>query len=218
MVQTFLKDIKRKNPFPNEMPGVDWCRGFEKRHPDVTKRKPELVTTARAKQLTAANIDLFFDMYEELVDRCKLRDHPERIFNIDETGLNCNPIAKKVYTAKKESHVYLQTPTCGKASTSVLIGCSAAAHYLPPFVIYKGASLHDTWTYGGPKGTCYAVTKSGWMQDVAFETWFLKVFLKFVSNLDKPVLLLFDGHNSHLTYPTVAEAMKVSRKKEIHLG
>ena len=31
-------------------------------------------------------------MYEEVLDENNLRDQPYRIFNLDETGLNANPI------------------------------------------------------------------------------------------------------------------------------
>ena len=46
------------------------------------------------------------------------------------------------------------------------------------------------------------------MQDFNFEAWFITIFIPFVSDLEKPVLLTFDGHNSHLTYNTVKVAMQ----------
>ena len=48
------------------------------------------------------------------------------------------------------------------------------------------------------------------MQDFNFEAWFISIFIPFVSDLEKPVLLTFDGHNSHLTYNTVKVAMQKS--------
>ena len=37
------------------------------------------------------------------------------------------------------------------------------------------------------------------MLDINFEKWFTTVFVK---NYVKPVLLVYDGHNSHLTFKT----------------
>ena len=41
------------------------------------------------------------------------------------------------------------------------------------------------------------------MLDINFEKW----FVKFVKNYVKPVLLVYDGHNSHLTYKTCKAAL-----------
>ena len=47
--------------------------------------------------------------------------------------------------------------------------------------------------------------------DNNFESWFTKTFVSHVSNLKKPVLLTYDGHNSHLTYETI----KVAKDNDI---
>ena len=61
---------------------------------------------------------------------------------------------------------------------------------------------------GAPEGTCFNVTPSGWMEDCAFEEWIVKIFLKFVENQPKPVVLFFDGHNSHLTFRSAINCQK----------
>lgn len=50
------------------------------------------------------------------------------------------------------------------------------------------------------------------MQDYHFEKW-LSAFAKRIKNLDKPVLVTFDGHGSHLTY----NVTKVARENDIIL-
>ena len=40
----------------------------------------------------------------------------------------------------------------------VLIGINAGGFVLPPFVIYGGQHLIDTWYRGGPPGTFYGIT------------------------------------------------------------
>ena len=48
------------------------------------------------------------------------------------------------------------------------------------------------------------------MADDVFENWFKKHFVAFVSGKKKPVILLFDGHGSHLTYNRVQSAIENS--------
>ena len=148
MVQSFITSQKRKTPFPEGKPGDDFCRGFEARHPEIGKQVPELVTDARNQALSSETLDRFFAMYEEVLDENNLRDQPHRIFNLDETGLNANPINGKVYAEKGKPAVVLNA-NCGKTNYSVMFCISADGKYLPPFVIYKGAHLYDNWTRGG---------------------------------------------------------------------
>ena len=55
----------------------------------------------------------------------------------------------------------------------------------------------------GPK----AAQKVPFMHDRNFEKWFINIFVPHVKPLPKPVILTFDGHGSHMTYPTVKAVM-----------
>ena len=46
------------------------------------------------------------------------------------------------------------------------------------------------------------------MQDNVFENWFKDFFNQSTQSNQKPVLLIYDGHGSHLTYNTVMLAIK----------
>lgn len=208
MVQSYMNSHPERNtPFKDNRPGPDWARNFEKRwEKEIGKRKPEILTKSRAECLSQHVVDTFFCTYEKVLDEKNFRDHPERIFNLDEVGLSTDPRNAKVFVQKSARTAYLKTPNCGKAMYSVLFCISASGSYLPPFVIYKSMNLYSTWTKNGPEGAAYGCTKSGWMEDTVFESWF-KIFTKHVENLQKPILLLFDGHASHLTYATVKHAI-----------
>lgn len=208
MVHHFLTSIGRTNPFKGDRPGDDWIRLFEMRHKDVvTKRKSELLTKARAEGLSSGVLNLFFNNYTHILESNGLMNEPARIFNLDETGLNTDPRSAKVFVGKHEKNTYVRAASCGKASYTVLVCVSANGTYLPPFIVYKGKNYYDTWMQGGPRGAAYGCSESGWMTAAIFESWFHKVFVPSVAELDKPVLLTFDGHNSHLTYTTAKEAM-----------
>ena len=55
---------------------------------------------------------------------------------------------------------------------------------------------------GGPAGSLYSVFDSGWMEGANFKQWVEKMFLPAVKHLTSknPVLLIFDGHHSHISF------------------
>ena len=179
---------------------------FKKRHvTKLSQRKPELLTKARTDALTEKTVDSFHDMLKKLIGNGKIV--PESIYNLDETGLNTNPIGK-VFVDPKSKDAYTMNSNCGKAIYSVLFCSSAVGRYLPPFVVYKGKYLYSTWTESAPAGCRFAVSPSGWMHDYVFENWFMEHFIPFVADNQKPVLVIYDGHGSHLTFKTVEAAME----------
>ena len=58
---------------------------------------------------------------------------------------------------------------------------------------------------GGPAGAQYSRSKSGWMESANFEQWFKTAFIPYVRERhakEDTVYLIYDGHNSHMTYHT----------------
>ena len=55
--------------------------------------------------------------------------------------------------------------------------------------------------HGGPAGSMYSVSDSGWMEAANFKQCFAKMFIPAVKHLTTkhPVLLVFDGHHSHIS-------------------
>ena len=214
MVKTYLDNAQRKTRFTDNLPGKDWMIAFKKRWSHrLSVRKPEILTKARKNSLTQETLDQFFDLVQSAFTESGVNlgeDHASRIYNCDETGLSTDPISKKIFISKNSRDAYLETPCAGKSMYTVLFCISAAGRYLPPFVVYKSLNLYHSWTIGGPPGTLYGCTPSGWMQDIVFENWFLNSFVRHVAHNQKPVFLFYDGHGSHLTYRTVKTAMEES--------
>jgi hypothetical protein len=64
----FKLPTSRKSPFGGKSPGIEYLRNFEKSWAqEMTKRKPELLTKARAASLSRETVDLFFEMYENQI-------------------------------------------------------------------------------------------------------------------------------------------------------
>ena len=68
-------------------------------------------------------------------------------------------------------------------------------------------------TQGGPPGTRYSMSDSGWMESANFHEWFVKIFLPATADMRKtgPVVLFLDGHKSHETL----SLLELAREKNV---
>jgi len=63
------------------------------------------------------------------------------------------------------------------------------------------------------KGAICNGTKSGWSDEACFFDYFKNVFIPNTKHLKKPLLLIFDGHYSHLSI----KAVRLAIENDIHL-
>ncbi|KAJ8954513.1 hypothetical protein NQ318_000744 [Aromia moschata] len=101
-----------------------------------------------------------------------------------------------------------------RASISIMVCGNANGDLLPPMVVYKALNINENWTQGGPVGTKYASSASGWLFDMnLFETWFFSILLPHVEatrEAGDTVVLLGDNLASHFS-PKVIEACRTSK-------
>ncbi|KAI0224725.1 hypothetical protein LSAT2_024277 [Lamellibrachia satsuma] len=70
--------------------GEDWCRDFMARHSDeISLRTPESASAARARAFNQGAVNAFFDLLEMVQDGKKFT--PDRVYNVDETGITTVP-------------------------------------------------------------------------------------------------------------------------------
>jgi hypothetical protein len=86
-----------------------------------------------------------------------------------------------------------------KSSISCMMCGPAKGEFLPPYVVYKGKNVYDSWCTGGPKGTVYTSSPTGWFDMFIFEDWFFKIFLPAARRLTGKKVLIGDNLASHIS-------------------
>ena len=69
-----------------QMAGTDWLYAFMKRNPDISLRKPEPTSLARAMGFNKPQVNRCYDLLGGVMDQEKLEAC--KMFNVDETGLS----------------------------------------------------------------------------------------------------------------------------------
>ena len=151
-----------------------------KRHRDLSIRKPEKLTTTRARMLIPVVATNYFNDLDPLLDKLDLKEKPDQIWNCDETGKIFEHQPVKVIAAKEEKSVVGRT-SASSSNITIMACVNAAGRTMPPlFVATKGKtskSLHGFNTSAAPVGTKWFMQKNGWMTDSIGERWFEEVFL-----------------------------------------
>jgi len=176
--------------------------GFFRRHPQLSLRTTIQLGKERAI-ISPEKISRWFDdlkryVENEVGDKDLLND-PTRIYNADETGVSLCQKGSQVVGLKGAPVMY-HYGNSDKSQITVMGACSAAAHFLPPMLIFPG----KRFSYNPLEGFEEAAlgrSETGWIDSEVFNQWLENVFIPGVEarNVKKPVLLLIDGHSSHVT-------------------
>ena len=191
LVKNYLekKGVQLKT-FKDNYSGDGWVSVFIKRH-NLTQHMAENVTPARA-EVDREVIDNFFDNY-----KLEVEDVPsENICNYDETNVTNIPGAKKVICQKGRKRVERKIDH-SRASVSIMYSGFADGELLPPMVVYKSKNVYTNWTNGGPDGTIYDCTSSGWFDFRTFENWIFKIYLPRAKKKVGAKILISDNLSSH---------------------
>ena len=183
--------------------GIEWARGFMKRHGDeISMRTPEATSLQRMSSFNKHNLELFYNNLEKAMEKGFTCD---RIWNVDETGVTTVQKPVKQIAKKGEKRVgAIAAQECG---TLVTVCCSinAAGNHIPPFLVFPRVNAQDHWRLTLPPGAAVEghPKASGWMTQENFIS-FLKHFTKYTKpTSESPVLLLLDNHKSHISLKAV---------------
>lgn len=202
-VKHFLDENPRANSFPENFPQDGWMKAFLKRHPKITFRTPEGITSA-SSTVSETNIRKWFTEIETYLKEkgfYEILEDPSRIFNGDETCFLLCPKNKRVLAPKGSKNVY-EIQHHPKKNLTVMFTFSAAGAIAPPMIIYAQSRITEKIRESVPDNWGIGCSENGWMKNEIFYEYIGNVLYPFlrVSGTKFPVILFIDGHSTHLTY------------------
>ncbi|KAI5722611.1 hypothetical protein M8J76_010920 [Diaphorina citri] len=127
-----------------------------------------------------------------------------------------NTVTKSPKIIAKRGTKQCAKATSGEKGTLVTVCCivSASGNTIPPVMIFPRVNFQRHMIHGAPPGTLGLANKSGWMMsDLFLET--LKHFVKHTnSSEERPTLLIYDNHESHLSYQAISYRLCKSKRSQ----
>lgn len=204
-------NIKNTISISTEEAGWDWLKGFLKRNPGISLRKPEPTSVNRVTAINKTEISLFFNNLKIMMEKYHIP--PTRIYNADKTRTTTVQRPSRIYAKSGQKRVgFLTSWERGRTTTAMCV-FSASGVYVPPMFIFCRKRMSSNLKKNGPPGASYMCSDNGWMIEELFVEW-LKHFHQFTKiSQEDPVLLIVDNHVSHCSL----SSYKYSKENNIHL-
>ena len=186
-----------------------WLYGFLTRwQHQLRSLKPRGLESSRAKFSTPEIVENYFNSLSNIMQKYGLSDKPQFIFNIDETGIQPEHRPPNIIAPVG---IKLQSVTSPRSTTTTVIACAnAAGHHLPPFFVFKGKWYSPELMRDATPGSQGVMSDSGWSNANIFQQYLKDHFLPNVRRGDNDgqhILLIFDGHASHVSRALIDWAM-----------
>ena len=171
------------------------------RNPGISLRAGDVTAGVCMDAINEDNMRKYFDLLDEVFNELDFKDHPERIYNMDETGMPLDPRPPKVVAPKGQKKVRYRCS--GQKSQITIIGCgNAIGQTVPPYIIFAAKQLNHLWMKDEVPGSRYAVSDNGRIDPDLFHFWMTEHFLEHAV-AGCPLLLLLDGHSFHFKPETI---------------
>lgn len=179
-----------------------WYRSFMDRWPELKRVKPRSLVNYCAQATCKENVSAYFSNLQSTLLKNDLLDKPEHIYNVNEIGVQTEHSPPYIICADSSIPAITSSRSC---ITTILGCCNAIGSQMPPYFVFKGKGMRSELLEGSSPGTQGTVTETGWSNSDVFLKYLDTHFLKFVQrpSEDHPLLLIFDGHKSHITIPVI---------------
>lgn len=205
LAQAYALQTIPKSWHVNLRAGEDWFVGYMSRHKNLSARKPEQCSVARAMAFNKTNIANYFEKLEDVINRNPNFANGSRIYNLDETGTSTVGVIKKMKIigekGAKQIHQIKSAERGVLVTTCCIIGANGCV--LPPVMVFPRAKFKRSMTINAYPGTLGLATKNGWMTAEIF-VQAIRHFIKCTnSSKENPTLLILDNVASHLSIDVI---------------
>lgn len=149
-------------------------------------------------------------MLDQTLSEIDIRDSPNKIWNLDKKSVSLDPSKTKV-VGGIGLPCSRTTYGSGKENITVLTAVNADGKKLTPLVVFKGKHIWDQWMADKKDDfdfdISYAASKRGWMESQIFYNYMKDIFIPSFGD-ERPLLLIYDGHSTHVDVNVVELAIK----------
>ena len=124
-------------------PGKDWTSLFMKRQ-NLSLKNAKLSKPCQNATKNPFIINHWFDILEESIENLGLKECPDLIWNVDESGVPHEPKKCKVVSLKGQPTLQIITGS-DRDNTTILAAVSGSGETLPPLIIFQGKQIQTTW-------------------------------------------------------------------------
>ncbi|XP_018563258.1 jerky protein homolog-like [Anoplophora glabripennis] len=193
----------------DNLPGDDMVALFIQRN-NLSVRMASNIKRSRAS-VDQYDVNKFFDNIKPAL----LESTGDHIYNYDETNITDDPGARKFIVPRNCKRVE-RVQNFSRTAISIMVCGTASGELLPPMVVYKAYNLYENLCVGGPTGTVYRNSPSGWFDANLFEIWFTKILVPHIQRTRQPgmrVVVVGDNLASHFA-PNV---IRIAQEEDIYL-
>ena len=182
----------------------DWYYGFMRRHPTMSLKLPEGMSVARITAFNRTNVDLFFEVYTQAMDKYGFT--PDRIFNLDESSLTTVMKPVKVLCEKGKPVASVISRERGTSMTFVGI-INAAGSFIPPVFIIPRKRWNESFMRGTIHGAEGLLHQNGWMNGELFMQTLQHIQRKTYCSPANKILLIMDNAECHMNIHAIEFAI-----------
>ncbi|CAG5123675.1 unnamed protein product [Candidula unifasciata] len=180
----------KRNPRANGLT-TKWVDSFINRWPSIRELSCKFKNKAEAEH----TVRTYFDEIKKIIDKYKLLEKSDRIFNIMENVFVTDHGTVPSISGRNSHQVKTEN-----TSTTTLLACgSVSGHVIAPFFVFQASKLRPEMMKGVPSNVNASVSETGKCTPQIFRRYLNEHFLPQIQRYDnEPILVLLDGSKTHV--------------------